>query len=60
MLRLRHPNVINTVQVPAELSAPLDELPYLGMEYCIGGDLRRVSWKPLTAKQAHYVKYSDF
>ena len=42
MLRLNHPNVVNAVQVPEELVDAHESLPYLGMEYCSGGDLRKV------------------
>lgn len=45
MNRLDHPNVVKAVKVPACLEAKgllAAELPALGMEYCSGGDLRKV------------------
>lgn len=43
-LRLNHPNVVAARDVPEGMQnlAPND-LPLLAMEYCQGGDLRRVS-----------------
>lgn len=42
MKRLDHENVIAALDVPPELDVRANELPYLGMEYCSGGDLRKV------------------
>ena len=59
MLRLDHPNVVECKPAPAQLieglvrSSPaggpgggVDELPLLCMEYCSGGDLRKVLNQP--------------
>jgi serine/threonine protein kinase len=42
MKRLNHPNVIAAKDVPAVLNVSAGELPLLAMEYCSGGDLRKV------------------
>lgn len=42
MKRLNHPNVIAAKEVPPELNVTDGELPLLAMEFCSGGDLRRV------------------
>ena len=42
MKRLNHPNVIAAKEVPSELNVTDGELPLLAMEFCSGGDLRRV------------------
>lgn len=46
MGRLEHDNVIAALEVPDELDVKQNELPLLAMEYCSGGDLRKVcmSW----------------
>ncbi|XP_062617884.1 inhibitor of nuclear factor kappa-B kinase subunit alpha-like isoform X2 [Saccostrea cucullata] len=46
MRRLNHPNVIAGKEVPSELNVSVGELPLLAMEYCSGGDLRKVLNKP--------------
>ena len=46
MRRLDCPNVVKAVDVPTILDSPKSDLPILGMEYCSGGDLRRVLNKP--------------
>ncbi|XP_078319526.1 inhibitor of nuclear factor kappa-B kinase subunit alpha-like [Crassostrea virginica] len=46
MKRLNHPNVIAAKEVPPELNVTDGELPLLAMEFCSGGDLRRVLNKP--------------
>ncbi|XP_054169251.1 inhibitor of nuclear factor kappa-B kinase subunit alpha-like [Oppia nitens] len=46
MQRLNCPNVVRAVTVPTVLDLPKSELPILGMEFCSGGDLRRVLNKP--------------
>lgn len=43
MNRLDHSAVVKCFQVPNELQGPEGELPMLCMEYCTGGDLRKVS-----------------
>lgn len=45
MKKLDHSNVIGARDVPAELDVGPDDLPLLAMEYCSGGDLRKVSRK---------------
>lgn len=42
MKRLEHENVISALDVPPELDVK-NELPFLAMEYCAGGDLRKVN-----------------
>lgn len=42
MKRLDHANVIRALDVPPELDVNEDQLPLLAMEYCAGGDLRKV------------------
>lgn len=42
MARLDHPNVVKAINVPPELDVPATELPLLAMEFCSGGDLRKV------------------
>ena len=42
MLRLSHPNVVAAMDLPRVLLRPDDELPPMAMEYCSGGDLRKV------------------
>ncbi|XP_061182095.1 inhibitor of nuclear factor kappa-B kinase subunit alpha-like [Saccostrea echinata] len=46
MKRLDHPNVIAAKDVPSVLNVSTGELPLLAMEYCPGGDLRKVLNKP--------------
>lgn len=46
MKRLTHPNVISAVDVPGPLNISSDDLPLLAMEYCAGGDLRKVLARP--------------
>lgn len=42
MFRLNHENVVKAITVPPKLDVPATELPLLAMEYCTGGDLRKV------------------
>lgn len=42
MNRLSHSAVVKCFQVPPELMGPPGDLPMLCMEYCSGGDLRKV------------------
>lgn len=42
MKRLDHPNVIAVRDVPPPLDVGKELLPLLAMEYCSGGDLRKV------------------
>ena len=46
MRRLDCPNVVRALDVPQVLDSTKPDLPILGMEYCSGGDLRRVLNKP--------------
>lgn len=40
--RLEHPNVVKSMPVPKDLWCLEDELPLMCMEFCSGGDLRKV------------------
>lgn len=42
MLRLNHPNVVRACEVPEEMNFLVNDVPLLAMEYCSGGDLRKV------------------
>ncbi|XP_027227427.1 inhibitor of nuclear factor kappa-B kinase subunit alpha [Penaeus vannamei] len=46
MNRLNHQAVVRCFPVPDELTGPQGDLPMLCMEYCSGGDLRKVLNKP--------------
>ncbi|KAK8729467.1 hypothetical protein OTU49_008483 [Cherax quadricarinatus] len=46
MNRLSHPAVVKCFPVVPELAGPPGDLPMLCMEYCSGGDLRKVLNKP--------------
>ncbi|CAL1531320.1 unnamed protein product [Lymnaea stagnalis] len=46
MSRLNHDNVIRSVAVPPQLQPGKDSPPILAMEFCQGGDLRKVLNKP--------------
>lgn len=41
--RLNHPNVVKACEVPPEMDFMVNAVPHLAMEYCSGGDLRKVS-----------------
>ena len=43
MKRLKHPNLVLAKEVPPPLDVGEGELPLLAMEFCSGGDLRKVS-----------------
>lgn len=45
MKRLDHPNLVSARDVPSPLDVKDDELPLLAMEFCSGGDLRKVKFK---------------
>lgn len=45
MKRLDHPNLVSARDVPPPLDVKDDELPLLAMEFCSGGDLRKVKSK---------------
>ncbi len=42
MQKLSHPNVVRALPVSEALINEGEELPPMAMEYCAGGDLRRV------------------
>lgn len=42
VLRLNHPNVVRACEVPEEMNFLVNDVPLLAMEYCSGGDLRKV------------------
>lgn len=42
VLRLNHPNVVRACEVPKEMNFLVNDVPLLAMEYCSGGDLRKV------------------
>lgn len=44
MGKLSHDNVVQAVNLPLELRPGPGEAPILGMEYCEGGDLRKVNF----------------
>ncbi|KAM4609563.1 inhibitor of nuclear factor kappa-B kinase subunit alpha [Discoglossus pictus] len=46
MKRLNHPNVVKACEVPAEMDFLVNDVPHLAMEYCSGGDLRKLLNKP--------------
>lgn len=49
MHRLSHPNVVAAMAVPKEISDSVNagsEFPLLAMEYCVGGDLRKILNRP--------------
>ncbi|XP_060588083.1 inhibitor of nuclear factor kappa-B kinase subunit alpha-like [Ruditapes philippinarum] len=46
MQKLQHENVISAMDVPTILDVMPNELPLLAMEYCSGGDLRRILNQP--------------
>ena len=41
--KLNHDNVIRSVQLPPHLHPPPGDPPVLAMEFCEGGDLRKVT-----------------
>ncbi|XP_072280422.1 inhibitor of nuclear factor kappa-B kinase subunit alpha [Pyxicephalus adspersus] len=46
MKRLSHPNVVKACEVPPEMDFLVNSVPHLAMEYCSGGDLRKLLSKP--------------
>lgn len=46
MKRLTHPNVVKACEVPPEMDTMVNSVPHLAMEYCSGGDLRKLLNKP--------------
>ncbi|XP_077310175.1 inhibitor of nuclear factor kappa-B kinase subunit alpha isoform X1 [Lithobates pipiens] len=46
MKRLTHPNVVKACDVPPEMDFMVNAVPHLAMEYCSGGDLRKLLSKP--------------
>lgn len=39
-----HANIVKAYDVPEELNFLINDVPLLAMEYCSGGDLRKVVW----------------
>lgn len=50
VLRLNHPNVVRACEVPEEMNFLVNDVPLLAMEYCSGGDLRKVTPALLSGK----------
>ncbi|KAI1231589.1 hypothetical protein IHE44_0007661 [Lamprotornis superbus] len=46
MKKLNHPNVVRACEVPEEMNFLVNDVPLLAMEYCSGGDLRKLLNKP--------------
>ncbi|XP_069096934.1 inhibitor of nuclear factor kappa-B kinase subunit alpha-like [Pleurodeles waltl] len=46
MGKLNHPNVVKACSVPEEMNFLVNDVPLLAMEYCSGGDLRKLLNKP--------------
>nr|KAF6455381.1 component of inhibitor of nuclear factor kappa B kinase complex [Rousettus aegyptiacus] len=46
MKKLNHSNVVKACDVPEELNFLINDVPLLAMEYCSGGDLRKLLNKP--------------
>ncbi|XP_069423289.1 inhibitor of nuclear factor kappa-B kinase subunit alpha isoform X1 [Ovis canadensis] len=46
MKKLNHANVVKACDVPEELNFLINDVPLLAMEYCSGGDLRKLLNKP--------------
>uniref|UniRef100_A0A2I3FX77 Inhibitor of nuclear factor kappa-B kinase subunit alpha n=1 Tax=Nomascus leucogenys TaxID=61853 RepID=A0A2I3FX77_NOMLE len=46
MKKLNHANVVKACDVPEELNILIHDVPLLAMEYCSGGDLRKLLNKP--------------
>lgn len=44
--KLEHPNVVKSFPIPKELLTRQSHLPSMAMEYCSGGDLRKVLLRP--------------
>ncbi|XP_028936882.1 inhibitor of nuclear factor kappa-B kinase subunit alpha [Ornithorhynchus anatinus] len=42
MKKLNHPNVVTACDVPEEMNFLVNDVPLLAMEYCSGGDLRKL------------------
>ena len=45
MKSLEHPNIVAAMGVPVSIDVQDGELPLLAMEFCSGGDLRKVGWE---------------
>ncbi|XP_044791254.1 inhibitor of nuclear factor kappa-B kinase subunit alpha isoform X3 [Bubalus bubalis] len=45
MKKLNHANVVKACDVPEELNFLINDVPLLAMEYCSGGDLRKIMHK---------------
>uniref|UniRef100_A0A8C9FQN9 Inhibitor of nuclear factor kappa-B kinase subunit alpha n=1 Tax=Pavo cristatus TaxID=9049 RepID=A0A8C9FQN9_PAVCR len=46
MKKLNHPNIVRACEVPEEMNFLVNDVPLLAMEYCSGGDLRKLLNKP--------------
>nr|XP_048295142.1 inhibitor of nuclear factor kappa-B kinase subunit alpha isoform X1 [Myodes glareolus] len=46
MKKLDHANIVKACDVPEELNFLINDVPLLAMEYCSGGDLRKLLNKP--------------
>ncbi|XP_072484565.1 inhibitor of nuclear factor kappa-B kinase subunit alpha isoform X3 [Notamacropus eugenii] len=46
MKKLNHPSVVKACDVPEEMNFLINDVPLLAMEYCSGGDLRKLLNKP--------------
>ncbi|XP_015275407.1 PREDICTED: inhibitor of nuclear factor kappa-B kinase subunit alpha [Gekko japonicus] len=46
MKKLNHPNVVKACDVPEEMNFLVNDVPLLAMQYCSGGDLRKLLNKP--------------
>nr|XP_056705350.1 inhibitor of nuclear factor kappa-B kinase subunit alpha [Euleptes europaea] len=46
MKKLNHPSVVKACDVPEEMNFLVNDVPLLAMEYCSGGDLRKLLNKP--------------
>ncbi|OXB52871.1 hypothetical protein ASZ78_007167 [Callipepla squamata] len=45
MKKLNHPNIVRACEVPEEMNFLVNGVPLLAMEYCAGGDLRKIIHK---------------
>ncbi|XP_036591625.1 inhibitor of nuclear factor kappa-B kinase subunit alpha isoform X1 [Trichosurus vulpecula] len=46
MKKLNHPSVVKACDVPEQMNFLINDVPLLAMEYCSGGDLRKLLNKP--------------
>lgn len=57
MKRLHHPNLVAAIEVPPPLNVSVNELPLLAMEFCSGGDLRKVHLKIFKIIQIYVINF---